>query len=177
MIRVLLLQRLKEQVKGGLKIVAVLPGPAVLDHIHDHFKVLLLRGSFMEQVQNERRVQGYLGLLPKGVIAAGVLGCGVFDKIIHQLHSVLVVLDVGERIEGIGVGRVNQVEHLDYIALLNEQRGDGPEHFSLGICHKKTAICLHEIRLAEKAGLARPGAADHDLQEVAPVLLSVEAHA
>ena len=174
---VLLLQRLKEQVQGGLEVVAVLPGPAVLDHIHDHFKVLLLRGRFMEQVEDEGGVQGNFAFLPKRVVVAGVLGGGVADQVMHQLHGVLVVPDVGEGVKGVGVGRVDQVKNLDDIAPLNEQRSHGPQHFSLGVCHQKTAIRLHQIRLAEKAGLASAGAADYNLQEIPPVDLSIEAHA
>ena len=55
---IFLLQRLKEKVKGRLEVVAVLPGPAVFDHIHDHFKVLFLRRSLMEQVEDQGCIQG-----------------------------------------------------------------------------------------------------------------------
>ena len=57
---VFVLQGLEQKVQGGLEVVAVLPGPAVLDHIYDGLQVLLLRRGLMEQVEDEGGVQGDL---------------------------------------------------------------------------------------------------------------------
>ena len=177
MIRFFLLQRLKEHIQGGLKIIVILSGPAVLDHIHDHLQILFLRRGLMEQIQDEGGVQGNLGFLPERVVVGGIFRRGVLNQIVHQFHGVLVVLQVWERVEGVGVVGVNEVKRLDNIAFFQEQRSHGPHRFPLGVRDQKTAIRLHEIGLAEKPCLARAGAADDDLQEVAAVYLSVEAHA
>ena len=65
----------------------------------------------------------------------------------------------------------------DHIALLKKQRCHGPERFSLGVSHKKAAICLHQIRLHKKACFARTRASDYDLKEIAAVHFAVQAHA
>ena len=75
------------------------------------------------------------------------------------------------------MGWVDQVEHLNNIALLEEQRRYRPERFPLGVCHKKAAICLHQVRLHKKARLTSTRATDHDLQQIAPVHFAVQAHA
>ena len=62
MVWILFLQSLKQHIQRGLEIIVILSGPAVLDHIHDHFKVLLLRGCLMKQIEDEGGVQGDLRL-------------------------------------------------------------------------------------------------------------------
>ena len=177
MVRFFLLQSFKEKVQRGLEIIIVLSGAAVLDHIHDHLKILFFRRGLMEQVQDQGGVQGDFGLLPKRVILLCPFWRGVFDKAVDQLHCVLIVPDVWERVKGVRMAWVDQVKYLDDIAFLNEQRRDGPQHLSFGIGDEKTAIGLHQIGLDEEAGLAGAGAADHDLEKIAPVLFPVQPHA
>ena len=116
-----------------MKIIVILSGPAVLDHIHDHLQILFLRRGFMEQIQDESGVQGDLGFLPKRVVVGGIFRCGVLNQIVHQFHSVLVVLQVWEWVEGVGAVGVNEVKHLDNIALFDEQRGHGPHRLPFGV--------------------------------------------
>ena len=131
----------------------------------------------MEQIQDKGGVQGDLGLLPKWIVVGSIFRCGVLNQVVHQFHGVFVVLQVWEWVKGVGAVGVNEVKHLDNIPLFNEQRGHGPHRLPLGVCDQKTAIRLHEIGLTEKPCFARARAADDDLQEVAAVYLSIEAHA
>ena len=50
MVRLLVLQSLKKQVQRRLEVVIVLSGSAILDHIHDHRKVLFRPGRFVHEV-------------------------------------------------------------------------------------------------------------------------------
>ena len=158
-------------------VIVILFGPAVFNHVDEHFKILLLRRCFVDQVQNESRIQRDLGTLPKRIVLLCAFRRGVFYEVVDQFHHILIVLDVGKGIEAVRPGRVDQVEYLDDIAFLEQQRGYRPERFAFWVSHKKAAICLHQIWLHEKAGLTCAGAADHDLQQVAPVHFPVQAHA
>ena len=82
-------------------VIIVLFGPAVFDHVNEHFKVLLLRGCFMDQIQNESRVQRIFRAFPEWVILLCAFGRGVLDEVVHQLHHILIVLDVGEGVEAV----------------------------------------------------------------------------
>ena len=66
-VRLLLLQGLEQQVQGGLIILVLLAGPAVLQHGEEHFQSLFLRGRLMEEVEHEGRIQSRLRLLPERV--------------------------------------------------------------------------------------------------------------
>ena len=75
------------------------------------------------------------------------------------------------------MGWVDQVEHLNDIALLDEQRRYRPERFALRVSHKEAAICLHQVWLHKEPRFTCTATADHDLQEIAPVHFAVQAHA
>ena len=85
---VFLLQSFKEQIQGRLVVLVVFLYRAVLDHGQHHFHGLLLRGSLVEQVEHQGSIQGRLGLLPEGVVLAGVLGRGVLDEVIEESEHV-----------------------------------------------------------------------------------------
>ena len=131
----------------------------------------------MDQVQNESCIQCDFRTLPKRIVLLCALWCSILDKVIHQLHHILIILDVGKGIEAVRAGWLDQVKHLDSIAPFEQQRRYGPERFPLGVSHKKATICLHQIWLNKKPRLACAGAADDDLQQIAPVHFPVQAHA
>jgi len=60
--------------------------------------------------------------------------------------------------------RVDEVEYPQHISLLQQQRREGAQHLTLGICHKEAAVGLHDIGFAEKPCLAGTAAAHDDLQ-------------
>ena len=116
MVWILFLQSLKQHIQRGLEIIVILSGPAVLDHIHDHFKVLLLRGCLMKQIEDEGGVQGDLGPFPKWITVGRIFGGRIFDEVVYQLHNILIIPQIGKGIEGVGVVGVDQVKDLDDIA-------------------------------------------------------------
>ena len=110
-------------------VIVILSGPAVFDNVNEHFKVLLLRGRFMDQVQDESCIQCDFRTLPKRIVLLCALWCSILDKVIHQLHHILIILDVGKGIEAVRAGWLDQVKHLDNIAPFEQQRRYGPERF------------------------------------------------
>ena len=162
-VRLLVLQRLKQQIQRRTIRLVLLACTTVLQHIQHRFKILFLRWRFIEQVQHQGSVQRHLRTLPERVALLGVLGCGVLDQVVYQLHHVLGVPYVGEGVERIGVLRVDEVEYPQHISLLQQQRRKGAQHFSLGICHKEAAVGLHNVGLAEKPRLTGAAAAHDDL--------------
>ena len=145
-------------------VIIVLFGPAVFDHVNEHFKVLLLRGRFMDQVQDESCIQCNFRALPKRIVLLRALWRSIFDKVIHQLHHILIIPDVGKGIEAVRAGWFDQVKHLDNIALLEKKRCHGPERFPLRVSHKKAAICLHQIRFNKEPRFACTATTDYDLK-------------
>ena len=131
----------------------------------------------MEQIQHEGGIQGDLAFLPKRVIGMCVLRRGVADEIGDQLQNVCVISDVVEGIVAVGVFRVHEVNDADGIALPQKQRNGGAGQFPLGVSRDIGGVGLVKIGLDHIPGLARAGAAHHDLQEVSLVLPPVEAHA
>ena len=176
MLRLLLLQSLKEQIQRRLVVVTVLPGGSVLYHGEYHLHGLLPGRGLVEQIQHQRRIQGRLGFLPEGVVLAGVFRRGVLDEIAYQPEHIAVLADIAEGIVAVGMGRVYKVEHLYHIALLQQQRSHRPDYLPLGVGDYKAGVCQHDIGLDHIAGLAGAAAAHHYLQEVSPVLSPVQAH-
>ena len=176
MVRLLILQRLKQQVQRGAVRLVLLAGPAVFQHIQHRFKVLLLRGRFIQQIQHQRRVQSHLRPLPKRVTLLGVLGRSVLNEVIHQLHHILGIPDIGKGVKSVRMARINEVKHPQHIPLLQQQRRQVPEHFALGVRHQEAAVYLHDIGLAEIPRLTGTAAAHDDLQQIPPVLPPVETH-
>ena len=131
----------------------------------------------MEQVQHEGGIQGNLAFLPKRVIGMCVFRRGVADEIGDQFQHIGVVSDVVEGVVAVRVFRVHKVNDADGIALPQKQRNGGAGQLPLGVSRDIGGVGLVKIRLDHIPGLARAGAAYHDLQEVALVLPPVEAHA
>ncbi len=75
------------------------------------------------------------------------------------------------------MARLDQIEHLDDISLLQKEWGDSADKLTLRIGADKAGIGKEQIRLYDKAGFARAAAADHDLKQIPHVLPPVEAHA
>lgn len=176
-IRLFFLQRLEKQIQRGLEIVVVLFRPAVLDHGEHHFHGLLIGRRLMEKVEHKGRVEGDFGFLPKGIVLAGVLRRGILDEVVYQPEHVGVLADIAERVIAVGMARLDQIEHLDDIALLQKKRSDSPDKLALRIGADKAGIGKEKIRLHNKAGFACAAAADHDLKQVSHVLPPVKAHA
>ena len=82
-------------------VIIVLFGSAVFDHVNEHFKVLLLRGRFMDQVQDESCIQCDFRALPKRIVLLCAFRRGVFYEVVDQFHHILIVLDVGKGIEAV----------------------------------------------------------------------------
>ena len=148
-------------------------GRAVLQHGEHHLHVLILRRGLVEQIEHEGAVQGRLAFLPKRVIGMCVFRGGVANEIGDQLQHIGVVADVVERVVAVGAIRVNEVENLDRVPL-PEQQGDGVAgKFPFRVSRYIRCVGLVNVGLHDVAGLARAGAAHHDLQEVAEVLAAV----
>ena len=82
-------------------VIIVLFGSAIFDHVNEHFKILLLWRRFVDQIQNEGRIQRNFRALPERVILLRAFGRGVFDEIVYQFHHIFIVLDVGKGIEAV----------------------------------------------------------------------------
>ena len=127
----------------------------------------------MQQVKHKGAVQGRLAFLPKRVIGMCVFRGGVANKIGDQLQHIGVVADVVERVVAVGAIRVNEVENLDRVPL-PEQQGDGVAgKFPFRVSRYIRCVGLVNVGLHDVAGLARAGAAHHDLQEVSEMLAAV----
>ena len=177
MIRLFFLQRLEKQIQRGLEIVVVLFRPAVLDHGEHHFHGLLIGRRLMEKVKHKGGVEGNFGFLPKGVILACVLRRGALNEVVDQPEHIGVLADIAERVIAVGMARLDQIEHLDDIALLQKKWGDSADELTLRIGADKARIGKEQIWLYDKAGLSRAAAADYDLKQIPHVLPPVEAHA
>ena len=159
MVRVLLLQRLEQKIKGGNMVAVPLLGRSILQHGQHHLHGLFLRRSLVEQIQHEGGIQGNLAFFPKRVIGMCVFRGGVANEICDQLQHVVVVADVVERVVAVGAIRVYQGKNLDGVAL-PEQQGDGVAgQLPLRIGGNIGGVGLVEIGLDHIAGLAGAGAA------------------
>ncbi|CUP48229.1 Uncharacterised protein [Flavonifractor plautii] len=130
----------------------------------------------MQQVEHKGAVQRGFGLLPKRVVVGGVLWRGVLNEVVDQPEHVRVLSDVAEWVVAVRMGGVYQIEYPQDIAALEQQRPHRPHDFALGISTDIRGVCQHDVGLYQKAGLACAAAADDDLQQVAAVLLAVQAH-
>ena len=130
----------------------------------------------MKQIEHEGAVQGSLGLLPERVALLGVFRGGVLDQVVNEPEHIRVFSDVAEGVVAVRAGQVHQVEHPQDVAPLQQQRPHRPDNLTFGVSHDVGGVSQHDIGLHQKTGLARPGAAYHDLKEVSSVLSSIQAH-
>ena len=52
----------------------------------------------MEQVQHQGGIKGRFGLFPEWVILAGILWCGVLDKVVDEPEYITVLTDIPKRV-------------------------------------------------------------------------------
>ena len=72
----------------------------------------------MEKVKHKGGVEGDFGFLPKRVILAGVFRRGVLNKVVDQPENIGVLADIPKGVIAVGMARLDQIEHLDNVALL-----------------------------------------------------------
>ena len=175
MVWLLVFQLQKQLIQGALVLFILLSYLRTGQQVGNHFKVLLIRRSLMEQIEHQGGIQCNFRFFPEGVRVICVLGRGISDQIVHQLQYVGLVADIGEGIIAVRLAGVDQVEHHDFISLFFQQVPGGPQQLSLGVCDNVGAVCAVKPWLGHKTGLAGAGAAHHNDVEVAPVLVAVEA--
>ena len=175
-VRLFFLQCFKQQVKRRLIIVIFFLCTAIFNHVENGFHVLIFNRRFVEQVEHERGVKRGFGFLPERIVCFRTLWSGVLDEIIDQLEHVRVLAYVAKRVVAVRFCRIDQVEHTQHIALLQEQVSNSAEHFALWISDDKAGICKHKIWLRKKSRLTAAGATDDDLQQVSAVQFAVHTH-
>jgi len=156
------LQRLKQQIQRGWVLIVLFHHPRTLQHKHQHFKGLLLLWRLTEQVQHQGRIQRDFRFLPKGVVGRSLGRRGIFYQIVHQLQHVRLLTDIAERVIAIRLPGMDQIKHLDVIALTFQEMTGGTQHFPLGIDHQIRAVGIHQAGLAEVPRLAGATAAHHE---------------
>ena len=96
-VRVLLLQCIKEKVNGIFETFVILPDLHSIYHFHQSGKVLLVCRGLIIDIADQRRIQQRLGLDPE-IIAGFSFPFGVCDQHRYQFQNIFLIVDVSKRV-------------------------------------------------------------------------------
>ena len=168
-IRFVLLQLLKQNVQRRLEPVVILPHLSGADQLQNHGEVLLLRRSLVAQIEHQRHQQHHGGLIPERILALTALGRGILKDIRdHALH-VVVIAEIDKRIVAMAALHVDQIDNLNDVTPFFQMHCGVAEKLALRVENDEAGVCLHDVRLGEKARLACAAAADNQDVQVSHV--------
>ena len=96
MVRVFLLQRVKEKVNGIFEGLVILPDLHCVYHFYQGGKVLFVCRGLIIDIADQRRIQQRLGLDPE-VVAGFSFPFSICDQHRYQFQDILLIVDVGKR--------------------------------------------------------------------------------
>ena len=97
MIRVFLLQCVKQQIYRVLESLVILPDLHSVYHFHQRGKVLLIGGRFIIDVADQRRIEQCFGLDPE-IVSRFPFAFRVGDQHRYQFENVLLIVDIRKRV-------------------------------------------------------------------------------
>ena len=119
MVRVFLLQSVKQQIYGVLEGLVILPHLHSVQHLYQRGKVLFIGGSLIVDVADQGRIKQRLCLDPE-IVPGFALTLGVGDKSGDDFQNVFLRMNVGEGVEVHTFLEVDRIEHLDLIRLVDD---------------------------------------------------------
>ena len=141
MVWFLIFQLQEQLIQWALELLILLSHLRTGQQVGNHFKVLLIRRSLMEQIKHQGRIQRNFRFFPEGVRVICVFWCSVADQIVHQLQHVGLIADIGEGVIAVRLAGVDQIKYHDLISHLFEQVPGGPQQLPLGVCDNVGAVC------------------------------------
>ena len=167
-IRLALFQALEHIVHRVHVVLVVLLHLHAGDHVHQSIHIPVLRRALEDDIGDEGAVEQGLGFRPER-IALLALALGVGNEGVDELQNVRLVADVGQGVIVHGLGEVDGIEYLDFIALPLEKGPHLGERASLGVYHHIGRMSLEQLGGQPEPGLAGAGRAHHTGVEVAGV--------
>ena len=134
----------------------------------------VLGRAAVHQVADEGDVEKSLGVLPEGIARVVAVAGRVGDEAGDELQDVGLVAHVGDWVVVERLREVDRVERGDLVPGGLEHVPDAGQRLALGVGDEVVRVHLHDVRLEEPAGLARPAAAgDYHVAAalVAPVVV------
>ena len=110
-------QFLKHQINRIFKLFIVLPNLHGIDKFNQGGEILLLYGSFIMNISDQRTIEQRLCLHPK-IIASFSFAFGICDESRHQFQYVLLTMDIGKGIIMHAFFEIDGIEHLNPIWLI-----------------------------------------------------------
>ena len=97
MIRVLLLQRVKEKVNGIFETFVILPDLHSVYHFYQGGKILLVCGGLIINIADQRCVKQSFGLDPE-IVTGFSFSFGICDQHRYQFQNIFLIVNVGKRV-------------------------------------------------------------------------------
>ena len=97
MVRVFLLQRVKEKVNGIFETFVIFPDLHSVYHFYQSGKILLVCRGLIIDIADQRRIQQGLGLDPK-IVAGFSFPFGIGNQHRYQFQNVFLIVNVGKRV-------------------------------------------------------------------------------
>ena len=117
MVRIFLLQCVKEQVNGVLKALVVLPHLHSVQHLYQCGKILFVGRGLVVDIADQRRIQKRLRLDPE-IVTGLSLPFGVGDQGSDNLQNILFRMDIRKGIEMHTFLEIDGIEYPDFIRLI-----------------------------------------------------------
>ena len=121
-LRLLLLQFVKEKVHRILECFVILPDLHRVKHFQKGCEVLFFHRRLVVNVADQCGVEELFRLLPERIPAVS-LTLGIGHQRGHQLQDILLIVDVGERIIVHRLVKIDRIENPDFIPVHHEGVG------------------------------------------------------
>ena len=156
MLRVAPLQLFKEPIQCRQIILVVLADVTGADHFHHHREVLLVGRRFIVEIKDKSKQEHGRCLIPKRVLALASLGSGILEKVCHKPLNVVVVTKIDKRVITVAFLHVDEVDHLNVVALFFQEIAGVTEKFPLLSSSFNTIFQkVHYIWLKKEMGIRR----------------------
>ena len=127
------------------------------------------------KVEHQGKQEHHCRLIPERVLRGASLGRGVLEQVGCQLLHIIVCLEIDKGIVAMAFFHVDQVDHLDVIALSFQQVSRVSQELALRVKAYKGCVGVHDVWLGIEPGFACAGAAADQRIEVAAVLMPAQA--
>ena len=121
-VRLLFLQLLKQDIHRALIGLVILPGFTGVDQVQESNEVAFFLRRLVPDVADQGRIVQPLGLDPEILGRFFTFALRVHNQGIYQLQDILLGTDVRQRIVSHGLLEVNEIEALDPVFFLLQER-------------------------------------------------------
>ena len=126
------------------------------------------------KIKNQRQQKHLRRLIPERVLRLTAFRCGILKQVRHKALNIIIIPQIDKRIVTVAFLHIDEIDHLDFIALRFQQITCVPQKFAFGVKTNKAGIRIHHIGFCKKARLASTAAAAAQNIQISSVLSTIK---